>query len=383
MKRSIISIVACALMAGSLAADTNKYEVGILGNLEYPDNDSVLNDSVKSYGLRANYRILDNILLGLEYDRADNQDYVSGGETDLQRYFLNAFYEVDQKGYTPYAFIGAGYQDIKDELANFDDGALAQVGVGMKFKLLDFLNFFIEGKVQQDFENDYTNMALGAGLSIPFGYESKAAPAPQPKDSDHDGVTDDIDQCPNTPYGAKVDTKGCALDSDHDGVPDYKDKCPDTPAGVEVDANGCKIVKDSDGDGVVDELDKCPDTPKGVAVDKTGCPIVINLNIHFDFDSARIKPQYMAKIKEVAEFLKAHPAYKAQIQGHTDSLGSSAYNKKLSTKRAKAVYEAMVKLGVDPKRLSYIGYGEEHPIASNATKEGRAKNRRVEVHLLY
>jgi len=180
-----------------------------------------------------------------------------------------------------------------------------------------------------------------------------------------------------------VDASGCPLDDDNDGVPNYKDKCPDTPAGVKVDENGCKLVQDSDGDGVIDSLDKCPNTPKGVAVDKHGCPIIINLNINFDFDSAEIKPEFLPKIKEVVEFLKANPAYKAEIQGHTDSIGSAAYNKKLSEKRAKAVYEVMVKMGIDPSRLTYVGYGEERPIADNSTPEGRAKNRRVEVHLYY
>ena len=202
-------------------------------------------------------------------------------------------------------------------------------------------------------------------------------------DSDNDGVSDDKDMCPNTPIGVEVDAKGCPIDSDHDGVPNGLDKCPNTPPNTKVDSKGCPVVVDSDHDGVPDNLDKCPDTPSGVAVDKHGCPIIINLQINFDFDSAKVKPKYMTKIKEVVEFLKANPAYKAEIQGHTDNIGPASYNKKLSEKRAKAVYDIMVKMGIDPSRLSYIGYGEEHPIASNATPEGRAKNRRVEVHLLY
>ncbi len=89
-------------------------------------------------------------------------------------------------------------------------------------------------------------------------------------DSDHDGVDDRFDLCPDTPLGVKVDEFGCPLDSDKDGVPDYLDKCPDTPLGVTVDKNGCPL--DSDGDGVPDYLDKCPNTPLGVVVDANGCP---------------------------------------------------------------------------------------------------------------
>ena len=92
-----------------------------------------------------------------------------------------------------------------------------------------------------------------------------------PLDSDGDGVPDYLDKCPNTPSGVTVDASGCPLDADGDGVPDYLDKCPNTPKGAQVDKSGCPL--DSDGDGVPDYLDKCPNTPKGVQVDKSGCPI--------------------------------------------------------------------------------------------------------------
>ena len=389
MKKSILSLVACAMLGSTIYADANKFEIGALGNYEFTDNDSALQTHLKSWGVRANYRIWNNILLGLEYDKSRKQKLRANPalKTDLQRYFLNGIYEANiDTSYTPYAFLGIGYQDIKKDSNSFDDGVAAQIGAGWKWRVLDFLNLFVEGKYIRDFKNSLDNFALGAGLSIPFGYEAKPEPKhvkPQPKDSDGDGVTDDLDACPHTPAGVKVDARGCALDSDQDGVPDYKDKCPNTPAGTEVDANGCKIVKDSDGDGVVDSLDKCPNTPAGVVVDKVGCPVVFNLKINFDFNSAKIKPEYLPKIKEVVEFMKAHPAYKAEIQGHTDNVGSAKYNKKLSEKRAKAVYDVMVQMGIDPNRLSYVGYGEERPIADNSTPEGRAENRRVEVHMLY
>jgi surface protein len=93
------------------------------------------------------------------------------------------------------------------------------------------------------------------------------------KDSDKDGVPDDIDECPGTPEGVKVDELGCALDSDGDGVNDDVDQCLDTPVGVEVDENGCAASqKDTDGDGLTDDVDSCP-TEGGTYVDSTGCPL--------------------------------------------------------------------------------------------------------------
>lgn len=91
-----------------------------------------------------------------------------------------------------------------------------------------------------------------------------------PIDSDGDGVCDGVDTCPATPSGVRVDEKGCPMDSDGDGVPDGPDQCANTPAGCSVDANGCPI--DSDRDGVCDGLDQCANTPSGARVDEKGCP---------------------------------------------------------------------------------------------------------------
>src|SRR5438477_299528 len=98
-----------------------------------------------------------------------------------------------------------------------------------------------------------------------------------PHDSDGDGGLDGIDQCPNTPTGTPVDATGCPLDSDKDGVPDNLDKCPNTPAGIKVDANGCPIEHDSDGDGVPDSRDRCPNTPPGSKVDQFGCVLLFEV----------------------------------------------------------------------------------------------------------
>jgi len=179
----------------------------------------------------------------------------------------------------------------------------------------------------------------------------------------------------------KVDSVGCPLDSDKDGVADYLDKCPDTPLGAPVDKVGCPL--DSDGDGVFDYLDKCPDTPKGIKVDVNGCPVPIkekvsiDLNVEFDTNSAVVKNIYEDRIQEVAAFLKAYPSVNAEIEGHTDSSGSDAYNLKLSQKRAESVMKHLADKGIDPSRMKAVGYGESRPVADNNTKEGKQRNRRV------
>jgi OOP family OmpA-OmpF porin len=206
-----------------------------------------------------------------------------------------------------------------------------------------------------------------------------------PKDSDGDGVPDNLDQCPGTPAGAPVDSKGCPLYSDGDGVPDYLDKCPGTPSGVKVDPDGCPL--DSDGDGVPDYLDKCPDTPAGAKVDADGCPpggdtLAIVTNVNFDFDSARIRSDSESKLNRVVSILQANPNVRVRVEGHTDSTGPEKYNLGLSYRRAEAVKGYLVGRGIDANRLSVVGFGEAKPLVSNKTRAGRAVNRRVEFKVL-
>ncbi|MBN2318185.1 MAG: OmpA family protein [Acidobacteria bacterium] len=204
-----------------------------------------------------------------------------------------------------------------------------------------------------------------------------------PLDTDGDGVYDYLDKCPNTPRGVAVNSSGCPPDTDGDGVYDYLDKCPNTPRGVKVDSSGCPL--DTDGDGVLDYLDKCPDTPRDLKVDDTGCPILmkeqvsIRLDIQFDTNKADIKPEYNDRLKEVADFMAKYPGTKAEIDGHTDSTGSATYNQKLSQRRAESVRDYLIQnFNISQNRLTAKGYGEEKPVASNDTIEGRSQNRRIE-----
>jgi outer membrane protein OmpA-like peptidoglycan-associated protein len=197
-------------------------------------------------------------------------------------------------------------------------------------------------------------------------------------DDDKDGVPNGLDKCPNTPKGAKVDKKGCALDSDKDSVIDLFDKCPNTPKGVVVGIDGCPI--DSDKDGIPDIEDKCPNTPKGVKVNFQGCPILAEYRFNFKFDSYKIDKKYYPQIAKLVKVLKNNKKIKIEIQGFTDNIGGYVYNKELSLKRANALRHILInRYRISPSRISIIGYGSDYPVASNATKEGQAKNRRIVV----
>lgn len=134
-------------------------------------------------------------------------------------------------------------------------------------------------------------------------------------------------------------------------------------------------TQDDDKDGVSNCVDKCPDTPKGAIVDREGCWAFHG--VLFDFDSDKVKSKYDPLIQNAVEVMKLNPGLTVEIQGHTDSYGTDAYNEKLSQRRANAVKGELVKLGVDGKRLTTQGYGESQPVDTNETDEGRAYNRRV------
>lgn len=220
--------------------------------------------------------------------------------------------------------------------------------------------------------------ALGSVAGATAGALLCADYSSQVGDSDGDGVPDDRDQCPNTPAGVAVDATGCPLDSDGDGVPDYQDECPGTPAGVEVNASGCPL--DSDGDGVPDYMDQCPNTPAGAEVNALGCEAdVVLQDVNFEFDSAQLTVNAEQILNGVADKLRANENVRVRIEGHTDAVGSDSYNMDLSQRRADSVKSYLASQGIPERRMQATGYGEEQPIASNDTDQGRAQNRRVEL----
>lgn len=118
-------------------------------------------------------------------------------------------------------------------------------------------------------------------------------------------------------------------------------------------------------------------------VERKAKKIVITQVINFDFDRATIKPSSFGILDEVVSILRANPQVRlVRIEGHTDSIGSDAYNMRLSQRRANSVREYLVRRGIEPSRLVAEGYGESRPLTSNATAAGRAQNRRTEFNVL-
>ena len=153
--------------------------------------------------------------------------------------------------------------------------------------------------------------------------------------------------------------------------------------------NSQKNARDSDKDGVPDDIDKCPNTPKGEKVTLEGCPVfadeirLLAKNIYFETASDKIKSSSFESLNKVAEIMVVHPNANLSIEGHTDSHGDDAMNLDLSKRRAQSVLNYLSGKGVDVGHLMAKGFGEMMPIADNSTEEGRALNRRVELIVTY
>ena len=218
--------------------------------------------------------------------------------------------------------------------------------------------------------------------TVPGVAKYEGCPVP---DTDKDGIFDDKDKCPEMAGYPELD--GCPYpDRDKDGVTDNKDRCPDEPGSTKND--GCPIT-DRDNDGVPDATDRCPDEPGPVS--NQGCPEIkeevmqktaaIAKSIYFDLNSAKLQRKSYGPLDELVQILKDNPSYKLAIESHTDNSGTNEYNQKLSNNRSATVMNYLVRKGIDASRLTASGYGEEKPIATNDTKEGKALNRRSELKL--
>ena len=213
-------------------------------------------------------------------------------------------------------------------------------------------------------------------------------------DSNGAPVSSTYEKCVHAMLGSEH--KDCMpageMDSDGDGVADAIDKCLNTPAGSKVDATGCVIVVavavvpvDSDGDGVFDDKDQCPGTPAGAKVNEAGCAVKIVMdNLNFENNSSALTAESKQSLDPMVESIKAHPNVEhITIVGHTDGSGAASYNQMLSEKRANSVRDYLINGGVNGSMLTAKGAGETTPIASNSTREGRAKNRRVEFDITW
>jgi outer membrane protein OmpA-like peptidoglycan-associated protein len=319
---------------------------------------------------------------------------------------------TDDKALVPYAILGLGLAKDATKFTGY-----APMGLGLQFKAKQgsFFNVFATHNAEA---SKLTKMHQNYGVSYSFPLklkEKKAIALPEAPvqadqdddgvsndkddcpersgllkykgcpvpDEDGDGINDENDQCPNAEGTVKY--RGCPVpDTDKDGIPDDQDKCP-TVFGV-ARYNGCGIP-DSDKDGVNDEVDQCPNVP-GIA-GNNGCEDLqpklnaIAAALKFETGKVNIAPKSLQGLDSLVQIMTQYPNTSLTIIGHTDNTGTRKINDRLSLLRAKKVQTYLVKKGLAINRTTLVGLADTQPIVSNATKVGRAQNRRADLTIKY
>ena len=331
---------------------------------------------------------------------------------------VNAKMLSDKYWFTPYLTAGIGASKYKGYY-----GAIVPMGGGLQVNFYDEAYLFINAQYRFGITENTANhlyYSIGVAGNIANKKEPKILPPPPPpameppKDRDGDGVVDSLDACPDVAGLEKFN--GCP-DTDADGIPDKDDKCPSVAGlaryqscpipdrdkdGINDEEDKCPDaaglaryqgcpIPDRDKDGVNDEEDKCPDLPGDAA--NSGCPVIKQeeikkveyaaKNIFFNTGKAVLLSKSFKPLNEVIAILNENRNLKLDMDGYTDNTGKAEKNQLLSQNRADAVKKYMVSKGVDESRLVSTGHGIDNPVADNKKAAGRAKNRRVELHLKY
>jgi OmpA-OmpF porin, OOP family len=265
--------------------------------------------------------------------------YQYGAGIDAIRYFGNT-----GKGH-PFVLLGAGGVG-NDVSPDSEDGITAYANAGLGWRSAPWRGWGLRHRFE--LRGMYDSFASGqvdvlAGLTLEIGSERTKVV---------ERVVE-VEKIVEREVIREVPTIAAVADRDGDGIPDDRDACPDTVAGAQVDADGC-VRKEQ---------------------------VVVLPNIEFEFARAQLTFTGREELQKVRRFLRDQPEIRLEIWGHTDSLGTDAYNLKLSQQRASAVVDFLVENGIETGRLNWAGFGESRPLASNDTEEGQARNRRVELHI--
>lgn len=380
-------------------------ELGIYGGVLLPPEDHDLYDPATrpqdplwqagaDVGLRLGYYPLRP--LGFEAEFSANPTRIRSFNDDFAFVYGFRGHAVAQLPFysvVPFFLMGYGLMGVRSHILVLGDDIdpAFHYGGGLKINATKWVSFRVEvrnivssAEARQNSGASFIQV-LG-GLAITFNRKKpKYVPPPKPVDPDRDkdGIRNEKDDCPDTPG---IEPHGCP-DTDGDGFIDKVDECPEVPG---VAPKGCPD-KDSDGDGIMDSVDQCvfePETFNGLD-DEDGCPDELPPKlrefegtlegIEFEFRKDTIRPVSKPILDKAIETLKEYEFVTIKIVGHTDNVGSDAFNQELSERRAESVKRYFVAGGIDESRIETEGKGASDPRDTNDTEAGRARNRRIEI----
>ena len=279
----------------------------------------------------------------------DDLDFETGsGEYEQKGLMLDGLYIFDRNAeMQTYAVVGAGMMST-DVGATDSTNPMINAGIGMMQDINDTMKIRADVRYRMDMddesipgEDEFNDFMFNVGLVIRFGGEKKSTKAAT--------TTSTVAPAAAATTAAVVTDK----DSDNDGIVNADDNCPDTAEGVNVDSQGCELKQSYVLEGV-----------------------------NFVTGSDVLTDESKEVLNKVVSVLTNNSTLKVEVAGYTDDRGKADFNQQLSQKRAESVKAYLVSEGADANNMTAKGYGEDSPIADNGSVEGRAKNRRVEMHIL-
>ena len=425
MKKMLLLAVAGMMALASLASAANRegqFSVSpVIGGYTYDAGQNI--DTTLIYGARAGYNITKHFGVEALFDYVNSEFKGNKQDVVMYRYGGELLYHFfpDNK-LVPYLAVGYAGLNFDAKGINTRTYGAFDFGAGAKYFLSD--NFALRAdirgiiyKITDSPFGNYTNNNLEytVGAYIPFGgaqpavkpVEPPPAPAPTPEPPPVPKTVEPVPVPIPVPPAAPTAVLTVAPATVTLGQPatlnwrsQNASACDIQPGIGQVPPQGARIITPGDTTTYTLSCSGAGGTatsatsvaviapppppvvvaPLSVAAERF-CSKPAVINIQFDTDKSAIKPQYDSELKTVSEFLKEFPNAKGEISGHTDNVGSKAYNDKLSQSRADNVKKYIVeKFGIAAERIAAKGYGFSKPVASNKTKDGKAQNRRIEAN---
>lgn len=340
----------------------SRWYLASYAGVSFNDNDRLSDPNTLLLGIGFGRQISSNMAVDLFLDRTKRSASAVGRRVlhdrdamDSSMLGVSVRHFFGDAAWKPYVMAGIGAIHHRSVIEDNWDAGL-QLGGGLQYALDDRFKVRAEVAVRHDLDDDsipvnhnYTDILFNVGMTWNWDASEPVAVA----------ARDDGAPQPEQPSKPEADCH--AMDDDQDGVNNCDDRCAASPAGGIVGPDGC---------------------PQEVVIDLRG------VNFLFDrprpgqesIEDAGLLPGSKEILDQAVDVLKRYPNVKVDVAGHTDWIGTDAYNQKLSERRASVVYNYLISQGIDAARLmGPSGYGESRPIDTNDTKDGRQRNRRTEL----